>query len=134
MIAPPKCQNALPALMTESAVSKCSSFSISTSPLRSSLGCPREFITVLFSKSISKAPAFKDVFVFASHTNKILSTVLTSCNFQSTISPMTEGDDLKMKRGDFENALRRILSAPNHPKSKKSKAKKAKKQPKRSKG
>jgi hypothetical protein len=39
---------------------------------------------------------------------------------------MAEGDDLKMKRGDFENALKRILSAPNHPTSRKAKAKKRK--------
>jgi hypothetical protein len=47
---------------------------------------------------------------------------------------MTEGDDLRMKRGDFENALKRILSAPNHPTSKKSKAKKPAKKPRRKKG
>lgn len=40
---------------------------------------------------------------------------------------MTEGDELRMNRGDFEKAIRQVLAAPPHPTSKKSKAKKAKK-------
>ncbi|HXT11045.1 MAG TPA: hypothetical protein VN873_05725 [Candidatus Angelobacter sp.] len=47
---------------------------------------------------------------------------------------MTEGDDLKMARGDFKNALKRILSAPVHPTSRKAKAKKPAKKPRRAKG
>jgi len=39
---------------------------------------------------------------------------------------MTEGNDLKMSRADFEKAVKRVLSAPPHPTSKKAKAKKAK--------
>jgi len=40
---------------------------------------------------------------------------------------MTEGDDLRMSRADFEKAVRQVLAAPPHPTSKKAKAKAVKK-------
>jgi hypothetical protein len=39
---------------------------------------------------------------------------------------MTEGDDLRMSRADFEKAVKQVLSAPLHPTSRKAKAKKVK--------
>ena len=47
---------------------------------------------------------------------------------------MTEGDDLRMSRADFEKAVKQILSAPPHPSSKKAKAKKPAKKLRRAKG
>jgi hypothetical protein len=44
---------------------------------------------------------------------------------------MTEGDDLKMSRAEFEKAVRKVLAAPSRPSSKK--AKKPTKKPRRAK-
>jgi hypothetical protein len=44
---------------------------------------------------------------------------------------MTEGDDLRMTRADFEKAVKQVLSAPPHPSSKK--AKKPAKKPRKAK-
>jgi len=39
---------------------------------------------------------------------------------------MTEGDELRMSRADFEKAVKQVLSAPVHPSSRKAKAQKKK--------
>ena len=47
---------------------------------------------------------------------------------------MTEGDDLRMSRADFEKAVKQVLSAPIHPTARKAKARKPAKKAKRAKG